>query len=160
MNKTDNFKLLVSACLLGHPVRYDGKSKPLADLAWLKQLQSDGRLVVMCPEMLGGLSTPRAPAEYANGKVITIQGDDVTEAFKQGAHKALALCQQHQVSHALLKANSPSCGNTQIYDGTFSATLVDGAGVTARLLGENGVKVFSELQLNELQQVLTTATNT
>ncbi|MBU2883182.1 DUF523 domain-containing protein [Psychrosphaera sp. B3R10] len=154
MYKTNNFKLLVSACLLGHPVRYDGKSKPLADLSWLKQLQQDGKLVVMCPEVMGGLNTPRAPAEYAEGKVITVQGIDVTEAFEKGADQALALCQAHQVSHALLKANSPSCGNQQIYDGTFSATLIDGEGVTARRLRENGVAVFSELQLNELQQQL------
>lgn len=146
-----NFKLLVSACLLGQPVRYDGKSKPIAELDWLLALKTTGRLVVVCPEVIGGLTTPRAPAEIVDTRVITVKGDDVTAAFKKGAQHALDLCLRHNITHALLKANSPSCGNQQVYDGSFSGELTTGAGVTAQLLQQNGITVYSELQLQTLQ---------
>lgn len=146
-------KLLISACLLGQPVRYDGKSKPIPEKLWLKQLQAQGRLVIVCPEVVGGLSTPRPAAERVKDKVITMTGSDVTDAFVKGAKHALQVCQQHNIQYALLKANSPSCGNKQIYDGSFSGQLTDGQGITAKLLTENGVKVFSELELSELKQL-------
>ena len=145
-------KILVSSCLLGQPVRYDGKSKAIADIAWLQQLQGKNQLVVICPEVSGGLSTPRPPAEINGETVITVTGDNVTAQFSQGAYNALKLCQTHQIKFALLKANSPSCGNKQIYDGSYSAKLISGQGVTAKLLTEHGIKVFSELELSQLQQ--------
>jgi len=145
-------KLLVSACLLGQPVRYDGKSKAIPEIEWLQELQQNQQLVVICPEVSGGLSTPRPPAEIQQDKVITVTGVDVTSAFQQGANNALALCQQHQIKFALLKANSPSCGNKQTYDGSFSNTLIDNQGITAKLLTDNGVEVYSELEIEQLKR--------
>ena len=144
-------KLLISACLLGQPVRYDGKSKPIAQLAWLKQLEQEHRLVVICPELAGGLPVPRAPAERIGDRVLTGNGIEVTDEFNLGAEKALALCQQHQIRFALLKVNSPSCGNKQIYNGSFNQTLTAGMGLTAQLLSEHGVQVFSELEIEQLK---------
>ena len=143
--------LLISACLLGQPVRYDGKSKPIAQLAWLKQLEQEHRLVVICPELAGGLPVPRAPAERIGDRVLTGNGIEVTDEFNLGAEKALALCQQHQIRFALLKVNSPSCGNKQIYNGSFNQTLTAGMGLTAQLLSEHGVQVFSELEIEQLK---------
>ncbi|MDQ6967653.1 MAG: DUF523 domain-containing protein, partial [Mariprofundaceae bacterium] len=101
----------------------------------------------LCPEVAGGLPIPRAPAEIKGESVITITGDDVSQAFAHGAQKALNLCQQHDIHIAILKEGSPSCGVTQINDGTFSHTKIAGQGITARLLQKNSVKVFSEHQL-------------
>mgnify|MGYP001038386554 CR=1 FL=1 len=144
-------KLLVSACLLGQPVRYDGKSKGLKELGWLKRLETEGRLVVICPEVAGGLPTPRPAAERAGERVITTTGFDVTEEFQSGAEQALALCQKHNIRFALLKAKSPSCGNDEIYDGSYSGQLTSGMGLTAKLLSEHGVRVYSELQIASLK---------
>ena len=155
-------KLLISRCLLGHRVRYDGgASGPHAQLA---QWQAEGRVIALCPEVAGGLPTPRAPAEIPGGQggqvldgtapVMTVEGEDVTAAFVSGAHQALALVQQHGIGIAILKANSPSCGNVLTYDGSFSATQVEGQGVTAALLIRAGVQVFSELQLEEAAEAL------
>ena len=155
-------KLLISRCLLGHRVRYDGgASGPYAQLVhW----QAQGRVIALCPEVAGGLPTPRAPAEIPGGQgvqvldgtaqVMTAQGEDVTAAFVSGARQALALVQQHGIRIAILKANSPSCGNVLTYDGSFSATKVEGQGVTAALLTRAGVQVFSELQLEEAAKAL------
>lgn len=148
-------KVLVSACLLGHPVRYDGKAGGPFDLltAW----QQEGRLVLLCPEVAGGLSTPRPPAEIAGGqgsevldgqaRVVTVAGEDVSGAFLAGAEQALRLVRQHGIGIAILKSGSPSCGNLLTYDGTFSGTKVSGEGVTAALLRREGLEVFSELEL-------------
>ena len=155
-------KLLISRCLLGHRVRYDGgASGPYAQLA---QWQAEGRVIALCPEVAGGLPTPRAPAEIPGGQgvqvldgtapVMTVEGEDVTAAFVSGARQALALVQQHGIGIAILKANSPSCGNVLTYDGSFSATKVEGQGVTAALLIRAGVQVFSELQLEEAVEAL------
>ena len=148
-------KLLVSRCLLGHRVRYDGGAHGPYDL--LQQWQAEGRIVPLCPEVAGGLPTPRAPAEIAGGQggdvlegrlpVLTDSGADVTAAFIGGAEAALRLVRQHDLRIAVLKARSPSCGNTHNYDGSFSGTLVAGEGVTAALLRRHGVRVFNESQL-------------
>lgn len=150
-------KLLISACLLGQPVRYDGKSKPIEKVDWLALLQRQQRLVVICPEVAGGLSTPRPPAEQRGESVITVSGENVTQPFHQGASQALTLCQQHGITFALLKANSPSCGNERVYDGSFSGTLIDGMGMTAKLLKRHNIQVFNEHQLQQLHQELTAA---
>lgn len=155
-------KVLVSRCLLGHRVRYDGgASGPYALLA---QWQAEGRVIALCPEVAGGLPTPRAAAEIPGGQgvevlagkaaVITTEGEDVTEAFVSGARQALALVERHGIRIAILKANSPSCGNRLTYDGSFSGVKVEGQGVTAALLTRAGVQVFSELELEEAAKAL------
>lgn len=146
-------KILISACLLGEKVRFDGKSKKI-NAKILEIWQAENRLILLCPEVAGGLPIPRAPAEIQGEFVINIHNDDVSDAFAQGAHKSLKLCQQHGIRIAILKEGSPSCGVTQINDGTFSHTKIAGQGVTTRLLQKHGVKVFSEHQLNEAQTYL------
>lgn len=155
-------KVLVSRCLLGHRVRYDGgASGPYAQLA---QWQDEGRVIALCPEVAGGLPTPRAAAEIPGGQgsavlagnapVMTTEGEDVTEAFVSGARQALALVERHGIRIAILKANSPSCGNVLTYDGSFSGIKVKGQGVTAALLTSAGVQVFSELELEQAASAL------
>lgn len=157
-------KILVSRCLLGHRVRYDGGASGPFDQ--LQQWIAEGRVVALCPEVAGGLPTPRAAAEIPGGqgaevldgsaRVITTDGEDVSAEFLSGAQQALALVQQHAIRIAVLKANSPSCGNLLTYDGTFSGVKVSGEGVTAALLTRYGVQVFSELQLAEAAAALQT----
>ena len=150
-------KILVSRCLLGHRVRYDGGASGAFDL--LEQWIEEGRVVPLCPEVAGGLPTPRAAAEIPGGQggqvldgiaaVITTDGEDVSAQFLEGARQALELVQKHGIRVAVLKANSPSCGNLLTYDGTFRGVKVSGEGVTAALLKRHGVRVFSELELAE-----------
>lgn len=155
-------KILVSRCLLGQPVRYDGGAHGPFDL--LQRWQAEGRVVALCPEVAGGLPTPRAPAEIAGGQgarvldgqlaVLTQEGEDVTAAFVEGAEQALKLVRQHGIRLALLKARSPSCGNRENYDGSFSGTKVAGEGVTAAALRRAGVQVFSEEELPAAEAAL------
>ena len=140
-------KILVSACLLGEPCRYDGKSKPNDAVIALKDKHT---LIPVCPEVLGGLKTSRIPAEISGDKVIRADGIDVTREYKCGAKITLDIAKKEGVSLAILKAKSPSCGNKQIYDGTFSRTLIDGKGITARLLEENQIRVIDEQELNKI----------
>lgn len=152
-------KILISACLLGNNVRYDGKNCLLSHPR-LQQWIHDSKVVAVCPEVVGGLPVPRLPAEICgeddgNGiwnnhaKVVNVIGQDVTEHFKNGANKALELAQLHHIKVAILKARSPSCGSLQIYNGEFNRTLVDGVGVTTALLRAHGIQVFSEEQIDE-----------
>ena len=155
-------KILVSRCLLGHRVRYDGGAHGPFDQ--LQRWLGEGRVVALCPEVAGGLPTPRAPAEIRGGRggavldgklaVLTVEGEDVTAAFVDGAEQALALVREHGIRLALLKARSPSCGNLENYDGSFSGVRVAGEGVTAALLKRAGVKVFNETQLDEARAEL------
>jgi uncharacterized protein YbbK (DUF523 family) len=155
-------KILVSRCLLGHRVRYDGGASGPFDQ--LQQWLDEGRVVPLCPEVAGGLPTPRAAAEIPGGQggrvldgqavVITTDGEDVSAQFLSGANQALELVRAHGIQIAVLKANSPSCGNLLTYDGTFSGVKVRGEGVTAALLKRHGVQVFSELELSEAAAVL------
>lgn len=112
---------------------------------WVKE----GGVISICPEMAGGLPTPRPPAEIQKAKVVTIDGDDVTLQYIAGAKKALVLIQAHHIRVAILKARSPSCGSKQIYDGTFSRKLIEGMGITAALLNKHGVLVFDENQIDK-----------
>jgi uncharacterized protein YbbK (DUF523 family) len=152
-------KILMSACLLGQKVRYDGgdclQSHPRLQ-AWL----SAGNVVMMCPEMAGGLPTPRPPAEIqgrrtgiavlsGDAHIKTNTGTDVTYQFIKGAQKTLALAQEHHVRVAILKAKSPSCGSDVIYDGTFSRELIAGMGVTSALLRQHDILVFDEHHIDE-----------
>jgi len=136
-------RILVSACLLGLPCRYDGKSKPCDRVIALAERHE---LVPFCPEIYGGLPTPRVPAERAGDRVINRAGVDVTENYRSGARQALELAKMLDCKAAILKEKSPSCGSGLIYDGTFSGVLVPGDGVTVELLKENGIAVYGETQ--------------
>lgn len=138
------YEWIISACLLGESCRYDGKSKPCEKAI---ELFRQGKALKVCPEQLGGLSTPRPPCEIVCGKVQTKDGADKTEEYRLGAQKTLAICRQFGIEKALLKQNSPSCGTKHVYDGSFSGVLKDGMGETARLLFENGIAVLSEDEL-------------
>ena len=139
-------KLLVSACLLGVCCRYDGASKahPLAE-----RLAEQHTLVPVCPEQLGGLPTPRPPAERRGGRVVTRSGD-VTEQYRRGAAEAVRLARLLRCDGAVLKEKSPSCGRGAIYDGTFTRTLTSGDGVTAEALLAAGIPVYGESEAEKL----------
>ena len=137
-------KVLVSACLLGEKVRYDGRDNHIYHVR-LQELD----IIACCPEVDGGLPTPRIPSEVYHDKVINQEGKDNTRYFQKGANIALDLVKKHGITVAIMKAKSPSCGNAMIYDGTFSKTLKKGKGVTVELLEKEGVKVFNEHQLEE-----------
>lgn len=139
-------RILISACLLGCRCRYDGASKlhPLAEA--LAQCHT---LVPVCPEQLGGLSTPRPPAERRGEQVVTREGRDVTEQYRRGAEEALHLCCLMGCEAAVLKERSPSCGRGSIYDGTFTGTLCPGDGVTAERLISAGIPVYGESELEK-----------
>ena len=141
--------LLISMCLLGEPCRYDGKSVPLNGTI-IEKLKEKYTLVTVCPEQEGGLPTPRIPAERQGENVVRRDGVDVTAEYRKGAEVALSLCRRFGISIALMKAKSPSCGAGRIYDGTFSGTLTDGDGVTVSLLSGNGIKIFTENDINSL----------
>ena len=134
-------KILISACLLGCRCRYDGGSKPHPAAAALAERH---QLVPICPEQLGGLPTPRPPAERIGDRVVTKSGTDVTEQYRRGAEEALLLCELTGCQAAVLKERSPSCGCGEIYDGTFSGTLTVGDGVTAAVLKKAGIPVYGE----------------
>ena len=142
-----NEKILVSACLLGVNCKYDGTSNK--DEKVLK-LAKDFILIPVCPEILGGLPTPREPAEQKGKKVITKSGKDVTKFFKKGAKEVLKIAKIFKIKKAILKQKSPSCGCGKIYDGTFSGKLIRGDGVTTKLLKKNKIKVFTEENLNSI----------
>ncbi len=148
-------KILVSSCLLGKKVRYDGLNKQLVHPLLIKW-QNQGRLYAICPEVSGGLCIPRAAAEIVQEtrKVFTINGLDVTDAFILGANKALQLCQQQGIRFALLKESSPSCGSNFIYDGRFSGNKMVGQGICSQLLTKYGIHVFSEDSIEQLSLLL------
>ncbi len=141
-------RVLVSACLLGVNCRYNGIPK---EDAAVKELlaREEITLIPVCPEQLGGLPTPRTPSERKGESVVSSEGEDRTEAFGRGAQEALRLAKLYECEAAILKERSPSCGNKQVYDGSFTGTVVPGEGVTAELLRKNGVKVFGESELEK-----------
>lgn len=139
--------ILVSACLLGCPCRYDGAAK--ADPRVLALMERH-TLIPVCPEQLGGLPTPRLPSERRDGGVFDRGGKDVTVQYRQGAEEVLRLARLYGCTHAVLKERSPSCGSGQIYDGSFSHVLVPGSGVAAELLAQNGITVLGESQADVL----------
>jgi uncharacterized protein YbbK (DUF523 family) len=152
-------RILVSACLMGREVRYDGRAKS-SDHALLAAWRAEGRLVPFCPEVEGGLPVPRPPAEIEGGaggaavltgaaRVLTPDGTDVTGAFLAGAQAALAVAGSFAAKIAILKEGSPSCGALRVYDGTFSGRTLPGQGVTTALLESHGIRVFTEDHLEE-----------
>ncbi|MCU1354476.1 MAG: hypothetical protein JWM05_3685 [Acidimicrobiales bacterium] len=137
--------VLVSACLLGVPCNHRGGASPTPQVA---ALAGANRLVPVCPEVAGGLPTPRPAAERtADGRVVTGDGEDVTDAYRRGAEQAVALAAATGATRAVLKARSPSCGCHEVDDGTFTRTRVPGMGVTAEALAEAGLAVCSEEDL-------------
>lgn len=141
MVKTKRKIILCSACLLGIKCRYDGKSKANKKIIELSKKEI---LIPVCPEQLGGLPTPRKPAEQKGKKVITKSGKDVTKNFKMGAKQVLKLAKLFGIKKAILKQKSPSCGCGQIYDGTFSDKVIKGNGLTTALLKREGIKITSD----------------
>lgn len=161
-------KILVSSCLLGEDVRYDGANSSVAfdpkfsfsTKEMFMDILCENEIYSFCPEVEGGLSVPRVPAEIISAKkpfkILTQKGDDVTINFLLGAKKALDICKQEDIKVALLKSNSPSCGNINTYDGTFSGKLIESSGITAKLLMENEITVFNENQIKELKKFIKT----
>lgn len=152
--------VLISACLMGAPVRYDGKGKPL-DAGSLARIMAHCTLVPLCPEMAGGFQVPRPPAEIENGRtgddvldgrarVLELGGRDVTQLFVTGAEVALSLAREQDCRYALLIDGSPSCGSAMIYDGDFAGRKHAGNGVTASLLARHGIEVFTPARSDEL----------
>lgn len=149
-------KVLISSCLLGEPVRYDGNENklPLEKLTFLEQHYE---LVPLCPEVVGGLSVPREPAEIIGGdgadvingraKVITRDNTDVTKFFVQGAQAALQVCLKEGIELAILVERSPSCGTSFVYDGSFTKNRIVGAGVTSALLRSQNITVMSQFEI-------------
>lgn len=152
-------RILVSSCLVGRRVRFDGRAKTVEDELFARW-RAEGRLVPFCPEVEGGLPVPRPPAEIEGGaggaavltgaaRILTPGGDDVTRHFLAGAQAALAVATSLGVRMALLKEGSPSCGSLRIHDGTFQGRVTPGSGVTAALLEASGIRVFGEDRIAE-----------
>ena len=139
--------ILVSACLLGVSCRYDGKSKANEAVLALREKYN---LRPVCPEVFGGLPTPRVPSERIGDKVMMEDGHDVTENYMRGADEAVRLCELYGIKIAILKERSPSCGKGKIYDGTFSGTLTPRDGVAAERLMAIGVRVLGESEIDIL----------
>lgn len=153
-------RILISACLAGLPVRYDGAAKPLAHAA-VERWRAEGRLVALCPELSGGFQVPRPPAEIEKGmtgedvldgcaRVLEISGADVSAAYIEGARIALAVARENGCRHALLIDGSPSCGSGFVYDGSFSGVRHAGRGVTAALLRRSGIAVYCDREVDRL----------
>lgn len=163
--QNNDVKILISACLIGNKVRYDANDVP-TESRLLEEWKTEDRLIAFCPEVAGGLSVLRLPAEIQNGngqavllgeaKVLDNQGNDVSINFINGAKKALEVAQNNNIQVAILKEKSPSCGSSFIYDGTFSSVKKIGQGVTTALLEQNGIKVFSDLEIEIAAEYLKT----
>jgi len=133
--------MLVSACLAGIPCRWDCKEKSSARVI---ELLNEGKAIPVCPEQLGGLTTPRDPSERIGKRVFSRNGENVTVRFENGAKIVLEIARKYNCKEAILKSKSPSCGSKEIYDGSFTGKLIAGDGVTAQLLKENGIRVYTE----------------
>ncbi|MBN2780653.1 MAG: DUF523 domain-containing protein [Candidatus Marinimicrobia bacterium] len=150
MNRHDLVPLVISSCLTGVPCRYDGKDNCLPEET-LRRLEDHFLLIPVCPEVLGGLPTPRIPSEIqGDGRILNRQGADVSREFRKGAELALKAAETAGASLACLKAHSPSCGNRSVYDGTFSGVLRPGKGVTVNLFEKTGKKVYNENEIDSL----------
>ena len=136
--------IIVSACLAGVNCRYNGRSKPNDKVI---EMVMHGEAIPLCPEQLGGLTTPRRPCERIADKVKQNDGTDVTENLKKGAEETLRIAQLIGAKEAIFKTNSAACGSGKIYDGTFSSVLIDGDGVVAELLKKNGIRVITQEEL-------------
>jgi uncharacterized protein YbbK (DUF523 family) len=146
-------KILISGCLFGENCRYDGKNSFL-ETSLFEQLNQRYTLIPFCPEVEGGLPTPRIPSEIQTQtstlKLLNAQGEETTHYFVKGAQKALELIQKEEIRIAILKSKSPSCSIEKVYDGSFSKQLVEGRGVTGQLLFEHDIELYDEHSLKEL----------
>lgn len=138
---------IVSACLLGENCKYNGENNYNEDV--IKFLEGKD-YVSICPEVLGGLSTPRTPAEIVEDKVISKKGEDFTQMFIKGAEETLNIAKEKDAKTAILKSRSPSCGYGQIYDGSFSKKIISGNGITAELLEKNQIEILTEEDLQSM----------
>lgn len=143
--------ILVSACLLGENCKWNGRNNSRENIIKLKEKYN---LIPFCAEVLGGLPTPRIPSEIRGNKVFNQVELEVTQFFTRGAQRALEVAISNNCKYAILKDHSPSCGVTKVYDGTFSRNLIEGQGITARLLQRNKIKVFSDENVDELIKLL------
>lgn len=158
-------KILISACLIGEKVKYNGLDNALISEK-IERWSQENRLLPICPEIEGGLTVPRNPVEIQAGEGVDVlsgkakamdsQGRNVTKEFIDGAESTLELARKHNVKVAILKERSPSCGSSIIYNGQFNGTCIKGMGVTARLLSENNIRVFSEEKLDEVEELINT----
>ncbi len=140
-------KLLISSCLLGNNVKYNGKNNYVEGILKLKDLYD---LVIVCPEVMGGLSIPRIPSEIINDEVINKEKINVTKEFNKGKDIVLDLVKKYDIKKALLKDGSPSCGSTYIYDGTFTGKRIKSLGITSKFLKELNIKIYTENNWMEL----------
>lgn len=143
--------IIVSACLAGMDCRYDGKSNEVEEI---KKLVEDKRAIIICPEQLGGMPTPRIPCEMRRNdgeiKIVSMYEENFTEKFVKGAEEALKIAKMYDSKIAILKAKSPSCGAGKIYDGTFQNKLIEGNGICAKLFIENEIRVYTEEDIEKL----------
>lgn len=137
--------ILISACLLGIKCRYDGKDNYIENFF---EKYKDINFIKICPEVDAGMPIPRTPCEIRKNKVFDKNGKETTHFFKKGAEIALKIAKEKNIKIAILKAKSPSCGKDIIYDGTFTRTLTNNDGLTAKLLKNNNIKIFTEKELN------------
>jgi uncharacterized protein YbbK (DUF523 family) len=135
---------IVSACLVGIPTRYDGTARPCQEVI---DMVKNNEAIPVCPEVLGGLPTPRQPAERLDGRVLAKNGEDLTRSFTRGAQEGLRIALLAHCDEAILKSDSPSCGCGRIHDGTFCGGYVTGDGVFAEVLKRHGIKVRTEQDL-------------
>lgn len=140
--------ILISACLLGVNCRYDGTGKLDKKIEAIKQSHN---LIPICPEIYGGLPTPREAAERVKDKILTKSGVDVTDSYQRGAEEILKLAKMFDCKYAILKERSPSCGYGKIYDGTFMGNIIEGNGVLAELLTDNNIAIIGEARIEELE---------
>ena len=147
-------KILISACLLGQNVKYDGTNNDTTQNTFIQKLLAKDILIPVCPEVDGGLPIPRVPVELQGYRAINKDGEDKTAFFLRGAQKALDICKKYKIQYAILKSRSPSCGCEGIYDGTFSGKIVDGMGICAELLSQNNIQVFSEKNIEKLEDLI------
>jgi uncharacterized protein YbbK (DUF523 family) len=141
MTQKNEYEYIVSACLCGEYCRYDGKTSIKDNI---KKLVDDNKAIMVCPEVMGGMSTPRLPCEIKENKVINVDNENKTENFLLGANEVLKIAKKYNIKKAILKEKSPSCGSHLIYNGSFNKTLIKGEGMTTKLLRENKIEVFSD----------------
>ena len=146
-------KVLISGCLYGDLVRYDGMPVDYKDPLFLKW-KEEGRLISFCPEVFGGLLVPRSDCQRRGDKVFNRLGEDVTEEFIKGSKEAVRIAKENNIAFAIMKERSPTCGSSIIYDGTFSGNRIPGEGVAVEMLREQGFLVFNEDSLLEAEKVL------
>ncbi len=145
-------KVLISSCLLGENVKYDGGNNSIADNHFIQKLKNLNLLIPVCPEVDGGLPIPRVPVEIMKNRAVNKEGLDKTAEFINGAKRALEQAIKAGVKMAIMKSKSPSCGSGQIYDGTFERKLISGDGITTVLLKKYGIKIFTEYQIEEAEK--------